>query len=280
MQIIISIFSRILSTISRLHNLTFLNLSGSVFVGEIPSEITQLSKLSILDLSFRGANDMILELHDLSLAKLVQNLTYITHLHLDYVDISSHVPLILSNITSLESITLDGCNLLGDFPTSLFQLSKLEVVSSCCNPYLGGFFPEFHSSSPIRILSFEKTQFAGPLPPSIGNLGSLEALDLWACQFHGELPSSLGNLSRLTILHLGHNQFSGDLPSSITNLTGLTALTLSHLMSVNPRTLSSWMFKIKSLEKVGLSNMNLGNEILPALANHTDLDIWILVIIR
>uniref|UniRef100_A0A2N9F5P1 Leucine-rich repeat-containing N-terminal plant-type domain-containing protein n=1 Tax=Fagus sylvatica TaxID=28930 RepID=A0A2N9F5P1_FAGSY len=79
-------FSQIPSGFSQLSRLTYLNLSNSSFSGQIPSKFSELSKLSYLDLSY---NYM---LHLGNLKGLVQNLTSLQDLYLNYVQISSPVP--------------------------------------------------------------------------------------------------------------------------------------------------------------------------------------------
>ncbi|XP_021764435.1 receptor like protein 30-like [Chenopodium quinoa] len=270
-------YSQIPSDIGRLYKLTHLNLSKSVFSGQIPLEISTLSNLSLLDLSLNG-NPMVvdeefdLKLNDLSLKKLVFNLSSLTHLYLDRVDISSEVPLIFYNRTSLKAISMNYCNLLGEFPAKIFQLPNLEVVSLTFNPILGGFFPEFYSNSPLRILYVDATGFSGELPTSLRNLVSLTKLDLQESEFYGKIPSSIGNLTNLIVLNLGRNYFSNDLPDSIMNLMSLTFLGLSDMPNVgNARILKSWLPKLNSLTQLRLSQMNLGNNILPSLCNSTRL---------
>ncbi|XP_021724305.1 receptor like protein 30-like [Chenopodium quinoa] len=274
-------YSQIPSDIGRLYKLTHLNLSDSVLSGEIPLEISKLSSLSLLDLSYNGGpigvNEKLnLKLNDLSLEKLVNNLSRLTHFYLDFVDISSEVPPILSNRTSLKAISLGFCNLLGEFPTSVFRLPKLEEISLINNPNLKGYLPEFHSNSPLRVLVLQNIKFSGDLPDSLGNLASLSVLNLYDCEFSGKIPSSIGNLTDLTILGLAYNYFS-ELPYSIMNLTRLTSLFLSNMMDVRTaRILKSWLPKLNSLTKLFLPQMHLGNDILPTLSNLTRLDFLIL----
>ncbi|XP_021759202.1 receptor-like protein 12 [Chenopodium quinoa] len=269
-------YSQIPSDIGRLYKLTHLNLSRSVFSGQIPLAISTLSRLSLLDLSFNG-NPMVvneeldLKLNDLSLKKLVYNLSSLTHLYLDRVDVSSEVPLMLRYRTSLKAISMNYCNLLGEFPTNIFHLPNLEVVSLTFNPKLGGYIPEFYSNSPLRILYVDGTKFSGELPATLGNLVSLTELDLQESEFYGKIPSSIGNLTNLTVLNLARNYFSNDLPDSIMNLLSLTFLSLSDMPNVgNARILKSWLPKLNSLTQLCLSQMNLGNDILP-LCNSTRL---------
>ena len=68
-------------------NMTDLNLRDSSFAGNFPSEISHLSKLVSLDLSYNF--DMRIETP--SLKRLVQNLTHLSELVLDYEIGRAHV---------------------------------------------------------------------------------------------------------------------------------------------------------------------------------------------
>lgn len=86
-------FSEIPSRLGHdLTGLRYLNLSKSSFFGQIPSEISRLSKLSTLDLSWNYdsltfAN--LLELEKGNFRSLVQNFTNLKQLHLSKVHILS-----------------------------------------------------------------------------------------------------------------------------------------------------------------------------------------------
>jgi Leucine-rich repeat (LRR) protein len=184
--------------------LTSLNLSYSAFSGQIPSELSHLSKLSSLDLSTN------FDLYTQSdLGSLVQNLTSLDQLLLSEVNISSDVPESLANLSSLTTLDLGYCQLHGEFPTRIFQLPNLRDLRIGGNQNLTGHLPEFHSTSSLEVLKLEGTSFSGKLPTSIGNLSSLHVLDVVDCHFSGSIPPSLSNLSQLTQLFLSHNKLSG-----------------------------------------------------------------------
>ena len=131
-----------------LSKLTHLNLSCFGFLGEIPAEILQLSKLVSLDLYSNP-----LTLHKLGLNRIAEKLTNLEELVLSEVDISSTVPSILANLSSLTAIFLRNCGMHGEFPTRIFQLPNLKSLSVHLNPKLTGRVPEFNRSSPLEDLN-------------------------------------------------------------------------------------------------------------------------------
>ncbi|CAK7357346.1 unnamed protein product [Dovyalis caffra] len=87
--------SQIPSAFGNLSELTnLLQLSNSLFFGQIPSEISKLSKISYLDLSsnYGQSSEKLLEIGMPDQRSLVQNLSNIEYLNLGSVDISSPIP--------------------------------------------------------------------------------------------------------------------------------------------------------------------------------------------
>ena len=216
-------YSQIPSTVSNLSKLTHLDLSSSAFASQIPLEVSQLSQLSSLNLS----RNAYLELKKPSLRSLVENLTCLEKLDLREVEIISMVPNILANVSSLTSLGLHDCRLYGEFPVGIFKLPNLRVLDMGQNEGLTGHLPTFQWSNTLEIMNLAETSFSGKLPTSIGNLGSLNTILIWDCNFFGFIPSSLGNLTRLNSLDLSYNTFEGRIPSSFGNLIQLSFLYLT-----------------------------------------------------
>ncbi|KAG4150126.1 hypothetical protein ERO13_D05G375900v2 [Gossypium hirsutum] len=214
-------------------SLFYLNLSYTGFVGEVPSQVSHLSKLVLLDLSSWPAFSMQYRMDKHALEGLVHNLTEVRHLFLDGMDMSSVNAHVFMNLSSsLRSLSLAGCGLQGKFPKNIFDLPNLNLL------YMGG------------------NQLSGQIPRSLGNLLQLTQLDLSGIQLslsdnllNGTLPSWLYTAPSLKTIYLSQNQFSGHikefqsksleriwlennklqgpLPSSIFQLLNLTSLALS-----------------------------------------------------
>ncbi|KAM2587875.1 hypothetical protein EV1_045383 [Malus domestica] len=215
-----------------LSSLSYLNLSLSAFSGQIPSEISKLSKLSTLDLSQNNG----LELRKFNMRILVQNLTSIKQLHLSDVGIYSTVPDILVNASSLTFLNLSYCGLNGEFPVGIFHLPNLEELRLHSNLDLSGYFPTFNRTNSFKTLDVSGTNFSGELPSSIGNLHSLNYFDISYCGFDSHVPSSFGNLTQLSFLkmtsfnNLSVGQFIvSDSLSCFGKLTKLNYLNLWHI---------------------------------------------------
>nr|XP_033508825.1 receptor-like protein Cf-9 [Nicotiana tomentosiformis] len=189
--------SHISPNFGRFSSSTYLDLSHSYFSGQIPSEISHLSKLQSLRLY--GA-DLRLVADDFKL--LLQNLTELRELDLTAVNISSTIP---PNISShLTILRLEQTGLYGIILESTFQLPNLKKVDLSNNYQLSGYLHE-----------------------SLGYLTSLLDLSLRDCNMLGPIPESLSNLTRIEYLILGDNSLNGTIPSLIFSLPSLIGLDLS-----------------------------------------------------
>ncbi|KAL5978308.1 hypothetical protein ACLOJK_029425 [Asimina triloba] len=224
------------SNLDSLSNLTHLNLSHSGFTGQIPAAIARMTNLVVLDLS--SYYPYSLKLERPSAEALLRNLSRLTKLHLDGVNISSPVPQFLSNFTRLTSLILRDCNLVGEFPATIFRMPNLETLDISWNQ-LSGSFTDFPRENALRILKLSGTGFSGSdgrIPPldsskSIGDHGGLrdlEVLDLGNNSLYGTIPFYLFTLPSLKELYLDGNQLEGELPEFGNASSTLEVIYLSH----------------------------------------------------
>ncbi|KAK3430456.1 hypothetical protein EUGRSUZ_E02040 [Eucalyptus grandis] len=242
-------FSSIPYGFGNLSKLQYLNLSSSDFSGEIPRDISQLSKLVSLDLSHFSSETLRMP----NMGGFIHNLTKLKELDLSLVSLSSPFPPMLANFSSLTLLKLASCGLSGNFPVSIFQLPNLEVLSVANNSNLSGFFPKLHWE----------------IPTSIGNLSLLNELAAWGCYFSGSLPSSMGNLSHLTELYLDGNNLQGQIPISFANLAQLLVLLLSY-NNLSGDSLE-WMVNLTKLTSLSISGNRFFLVILSAILTILDL---------
>ena len=249
----------------RFSSLTHLNLSGSGFSGLISPEISHLSNLVLLDLTWNEGAEFAPHGFD----SLVQNLTKLQKLHLRDISISSVFPNSLLNRSSLISLDLSQSRLHGRFPDNDIHLPKLELLYLAENFDLNGNFPRFSENNSLIYLDLSYTNFSGELPASIGNMKSLQDLDLKDCQFSGSIPSSISNLKSLQTLDLSYCQFSGSIPSSIGNLKSLQTLDLSYCQFSG--SIPSSIGNLKSLQTLDLSGCQFLGSIPDSLENLTQI---------
>jgi Leucine-rich repeat (LRR) protein len=140
-------YSQIPSKIGELYQLRYLNLSNSIFSGEIPPQISQLSKLLSIGLGFsaktssKGSSIKLMQLNVSSFRSIIQNSTKLEILLLSYVTISSILPDTLTNLTLLKELSLYNSELYGEFPIGVFHMPNLVMEKSKSANFIC--FPQF-----------------------------------------------------------------------------------------------------------------------------------------
>ncbi|KAH7866790.1 hypothetical protein Vadar_025015 [Vaccinium darrowii] len=246
------------SSFGVLTSLTYLNLSYTGFVGQIPTEFSRLTRLVTLDIStnyyFLGIRTIKIE--SPNLFSLFRNLSGITELRLDGVNISANgyewgqaissalpnlrvlslrgcflsgpIDSSLQNLHFLSEINLDSNNLAAPLPNFFANFSYLKVLSFIsCNLY--GIFPGiiFEQVQTLETLNLANNALLnGTLPDFPQNL-SLRNLVLSFTNFSGNLPQSIGNLMELRRTEIPGCNFSGPIPKSLANLSHLVYLDFS-----------------------------------------------------
>ncbi|XP_058111939.1 receptor-like protein 7 [Magnolia sinica] len=297
--------SPIPSGFEQLTSLTHLNLSSLQFYGQIPLEISHLTTLVSLDLSynqyFNGSYYEYLKLESPNIGAFVQNLSSLRVLHLDWVRISlqgsewglalsSALPLLhklswrecglsgpihpsLSKLHLLSELYLSGNNLSSAIPNSIFSLPNLQTLDVGYNPLLTA--GEIPPNNTIRQLYLSGTGFCSNLQDSYGNLTLLITLELRHCHKGGPFPSWLVKLDNLVYLDLSSNDFSGPLPSFLANLHNLVTLDLSFNDFSIP--LPSSFGNLSNLVRLDLSSNNFSGPIPSSYGNKFQNLQWFIV---
>ncbi|XP_059648869.1 receptor-like protein 7 [Cornus florida] len=249
---------QISSGFEKLTSLTYMNLSYADLTGQFPIGISGLTRLVSLDFS----GNYYLKLGNSNLKLLVQNLTELTELRLDGVNISSKgeewCQAISSSLPNLRVLSLSFCDLSGPLCSSLENLRSLSVIDLSHNNLsapvpnffanftnltelllwysnLQGTFPEniFHVPTLHKLDLSDNKLLQGSFPEFFQN-GSLQTLILRHTNFSGILPNSIGNLQMLSTIDVRNCSLSGAIPSSMANLTQLVYLDLSYNMFIGP----------------------------------------------
>ncbi|XP_078179112.1 receptor-like protein 6 [Carex rostrata] len=241
----------------RLSNLIHLNLSNSGFVGQIPTGISQLKNLVLLDIStfFLNVGSTSLYFREPSIKTLLGNLTKLQVLYLDGVNISSNGSewgRAVSQLGStLRSLSMSGCSLMGPFDQSLSQLSQISYLrlddnnlSSPVPEFFGNFsylsvlklsLCSINGEFPKRILQLknlkeidlsENPMLSGQLP-EFQKDSSLQKLILSTTNFSGQIPDSIGNLQNLSTFLIYNCSFHGEITTNLQKLAGLSHLDIS-----------------------------------------------------
>nr|TKS18301.1 hypothetical protein D5086_0000005500 [Populus alba] len=253
--------SQIPSALGNLSEVTALELSHSLFVGEIPSEISKAHGsltclyrkppfLGIFDdlfLQLLGSDPFFsldqppafLPWSRMSILKLNSNMLQgslpIPPNSTKYYLISNNslageIPPPICNISSFIVLDLSKNNLTGLIPQCLGNFSSTLSLLSLEGNNLYGTIPQtWVQGSRLRMISLGQNKLQGQIPTSIVGCKMLEIRDLNNNQLIDTFPSWMGTLPELKILILRHNGFHGKIgnPESSFSFQMLQILDLS-----------------------------------------------------
>ncbi|KAJ9128737.1 hypothetical protein P3X46_034530 [Hevea brasiliensis] len=205
-----------------------LSLSGLGLSGPIPSHLSNLSSLFMLDLannSFYG-----------QIPSELGRLSHLQYVFLEMNSINGTIPVLLSQCHNLKTIRLNENQLTGNIPSQLGYLQRLEVLHLSINNLTGAIRNQLLGEIPselgrlrnIREFHVSENQLSGEIPYSIWNISSMVFLSLTHNNLTGKLPSDMGSaLPNLRMLYLARNRLEGILPSSLSNASRIQFLDLS-----------------------------------------------------
>jgi Leucine-rich repeat (LRR) protein len=191
--------------------LTELDLSDNLITGNLPSELTSLPLLHILNLANNNITGQL-------------PLQYPTDSPLKYFAVYGNaldgpIPSTLGNLGNLTHLDLADNGLTGFLPLQLSNLDKLEYLFLANNRgFHESVIPTFIGTlTSLKDLSLKATNRVASISPALFmNLPLLTMLDLDDNGLTGEIPSELGQISSLTFLLLnGNDGIYGTVPSEV-----------------------------------------------------------------
>ncbi|CAF1923754.1 hypothetical protein HID58_064028 [Brassica napus] len=230
-----NISSSLPAEFGRLTDLEFLDLHQNRFTGELPSSFSNLTKLQFLDISNNSLQGKVPEwlwnLPSLTATNLshnsfdgfqgspLHNSSVLVHLFLRSNAFQGSFPNIPPTVKYLDA---SNNNFTGEMPLSLCDLRKLLVLELSNNSFSGS-VPRCLSES-ITLMNLRRNNLTN-LPDTFSN-SSLELLDVGNNQISGKLPRSLEHCKRLEYVDVESNQISDTFPFWLESLPNLEVLVL------------------------------------------------------
>lgn len=235
--------------LSKLSQLTLLDLFGNALTGTLPTELGNLveTRIDVLSLASNKLEGTIpSELFESNRTQymqwiiLGQNLLTGTiptalgmskwaQLSFTHNLLSGSLPTELLNLSSMEMFLLEGNrDITGTLPAQIDQLSKLKNLFLGGTSMSGTIPSEMALMSGLVNLDLAHSSLGGTIPEVLyPGMPSMKGLGIAGCHFSGTISSAIGYWSNLNQLDLGGNQFSGTIPTEIGMLTNLYIVSLN-----------------------------------------------------
>jgi len=201
-----------------------LNLDGCVkglylhdgfYIGKIPPEIGNLSKLEVLRLDenfIRG-----------EIPPEIGNLRRLKQLSLDYNELSGKIPGEIENLVNLQNLFLSNNNLTGFIPNGLSSITNLERFDLSNNNLLAD-ISIVKNLTNLTILTLDHNQIFGTIPSAINTFKNLEILKLNNNNLTGFLPDEFLKDIHLSDLDISNNFLQGCFPVSMNKFCAISPL--------------------------------------------------------
>ncbi|KAJ4718846.1 Receptor-like protein kinase [Melia azedarach] len=241
-----------------------LYLSQNMFLGEIPSTLSECKKLVDLSLSTNNFSGAI--------PKEIGNLTNLKGLYLGFNLLRGEIPQELGYLTELNLLSLSNNLLTGTIPSSVFNLTSISVGMEFSENNLTGSLPDdmFRRLPFLQILDMHGNQFTGRIPGDLGNSTSSEKLNFGQNNFIGEIPHEIGNVHTLEVLSLEDNFLTGVIPATIFNMSRMKILALD-FNNLTGNLPSSIHLRLPNVEELYLSYNNFSGPIPSFILNASKL---------
>ncbi|WP_324023848.1 thrombospondin type 3 repeat-containing protein [Maribacter sp. BPC-D8] len=252
-----NLIGEIPSEIGNLSELYYLRITRNNITGSIPAEIGNLNKLKSL---FLFQNEL-----EGNLPSSLGNLSDLENLNLGSNNLQGTIPIELGNLNSIQKIDIGYNQLTGSIPSALSNLTTLIELNFFNNQLTGNIPPELGNLLNLQKLILGSNAITGGIPVEIGNLTELTDLNLLSTELEQTIPSEIGNLSKLRYLRITGSHFTGNIPPEIGNLTQLIEIRLSHcnLSGSIPEEIGN----LTNLEQLDISYNNLTGSIPSTIGN-------------
>jgi Leucine-rich repeat (LRR) protein len=202
-----------LPVLSSMASLEVLSLENNRLVGEFPSGLCALSRLSDINLQNNAFSG--------TLPACIGALSSLVRCNLSENLFSGTLPEQVTTLPALQELRLQGNMFTGALPN--FRGSTSAIASHAAKDARR----ELHTTPQLTVLDVRRNQFSGAIPTSIVSLSLLRELNVAQNRLTGTLPATIGNCSELEVLNASNNQLSGTIPSSVGNLQKLRTLNIS-----------------------------------------------------
>ncbi|TVU08636.1 hypothetical protein EJB05_42047, partial [Eragrostis curvula] len=186
------------SWLSKLQDLNVLNLAGNSLTGQIPSWLGSMKKLYYLDLSGNQLSGEIPpSLMDLPLLTSEEAMAEFN---------PGHMPLTFSLTPNNGPATRRG--------RAYYQMSGVAPTLNLSDNQITGTIPgAVGQLKTVQVFDVSYNNISGSIPPELGGLVNLQILDLRRNLLTGPIPQELKQLNFLAVFNVAYNDLEGPIPT-------------------------------------------------------------------
>ncbi|KHG20508.1 hypothetical protein F383_03730 [Gossypium arboreum] len=261
-------------------HVTQILIKGHNLTGILPSELGNLTRLQVVDLTRNYLNG--------SIPSSFSNIP-LTNLSLLGNRLSGPIPPEIGDISTLLNLVLEDNLLGGSLPSNLGNLGRLDRFLLSGNNFTGRIPESFGNLMNLTDFRIDENSLSGKIPDFIGNWTKLLRLDMQGTSMEGPIPSTISELKNLTELRISDLNgtssafpnlegmknmeelvlrnclITGSIPANIGEMASLKTLDLSfnRLTGQIPGTLED----LANLNFLFLTNNSLSGEVPPWILN-------------
>ncbi|XP_020576190.1 tyrosine-sulfated glycopeptide receptor 1-like [Phalaenopsis equestris] len=201
-------------------------LHDNQLIGELPPELANCTKLKTLDLRFNRFNGTLATVNFTSLSNL-------SMLDLGNNNFTGEIPKSLYTLKSLKALRLARNSLEGHIAPAILELQDLSYLSLSSDGLMNitTALNILKDCKKLTAIMLAKNFFKEAIPVDNeweeGYFQNLQVLSLAGCELIGQVPLWLSNLSKLLVLDLSDNHLTGPIPAWLGSLPNLFYLDLS-----------------------------------------------------
>jgi Leucine-rich repeat (LRR) protein len=277
-------------------NIARITLDDNALVGDIPSEIDELTTLRVLSIfrnklgrTISATMGVMSNLESVFLGQneltgtipvSLTNLTKLRVLDVSQNHLTGKIPTWVGLMTSLSTIVLARNALSGPVPSQIAQLKQLVILDVSGNSLTVSPLPVGSAMTSLQVLAVsdnaaptavddDAVVWEQAIPTQIGDLASLSRLELNSCGLRWAIPTELGRLEKLEYVLLSDNMLSGDIPTEVGNLRSLVVWNTARNWMTG--SLPSELATLPALEQLVVANNVLKGTIPAEFGNMTAL---------
>jgi hypothetical protein len=185
--------------------------------GTLVSELTQLTKLSLFDVSKNVA------LGEAVFPTVITQMENLAALNVEETGMGGILPDAIGGMTNLLELNLQNNEFIGSLPETMKGLTNLVFVSFLRNQLKGPVFDFATNWRELTSLDISENEFTSSIPSEIGLLTKLTGFHAYITKLTGTLPTELGLLTDMEDFNLGSGS-GGTLQSELGRWTKLSEL--------------------------------------------------------